>query len=106
LLRDLTDVVGGFEATDAPRRTAPDEMRGELPAAIVAVANLVASPVHGVESPERLIAAEKASLSLDERAAGLPSSVAHAVTASVCLERIVESARPFVAARESRQSTA
>jgi uncharacterized membrane protein YgaE (UPF0421/DUF939 family) len=100
-VRDLTDVLGALEPIDSPKRQTPDVMRGELPDAVAAVANLVASPVRDEESVHLLAAAESAvdalARSLDERAGGRPSSVAHSLTAAVCLERIVESARPFVA---------
>jgi uncharacterized membrane protein YccC len=113
-VRDLTDVLGGLESTgnrenwgQGNEREAP-EMRREVPAAIAAVADLVASPVRGEESPDRLATAEKAlddlTQALDRRADGRPSSVANTVAAAVSLKRIIESARPFVASVEQKEA--
>jgi uncharacterized membrane protein YgaE (UPF0421/DUF939 family) len=111
-VRDLTDVLGGFEPAGQPdngqrrigqagNQDAAPEMQRELPAAIIAVADLVASPVRSEESADQLATAESAlddlSQALDQRADGRPSSVSIAVAATVSLRRIVESARPFVA---------
>jgi uncharacterized membrane protein YgaE (UPF0421/DUF939 family) len=109
-VRDLTDVLGGFDPNGQPANVqpAPEEKR-ELPAAVVAAADLVASPVRSEESPDRLAAAESAlddlTQALDRRADGRPSSVAAAVAAVVSLQRIVESARPFVASRDQKEAS-
>ncbi|MGO4690400.1 FUSC family protein [Glaciibacter sp. 2TAF33] len=118
-VRDLTDVLGAFEPLghheDDQRRGGPagnqqaaPEMQHELPAAIIAVADLVASPVESEDSPDQLGTAERAlddlSRALDRRADGRPSSVSVAVTAAVSLQRIVESARPFVANPDQKET--
>ncbi|WP_022887577.1 FUSC family protein [Glaciibacter superstes] len=124
-VRDLTDVVGGFDAgettplgesqpsesqpgskvpdaegRDAGERESPAAV-AQLVAAVVAVADLVASPFQADESARRLADAESAldalNAELDARSEGRPSAVAESVAASVCLRRIVEAARPFAA---------
>jgi len=114
-LRDLTDVLGGFQSVDervadsdrhGSGRQAHDwqpgqAARSELSAAIEDAATLVASDMYGDQSRDHLAAAE-ASLdsldgALDERAEGRPSRVAGQVAAAVSLRRIVDAARPFVA---------
>jgi hypothetical protein len=110
-VRDLSDVLVGFEATgdrnpgDERPTTATEARPPSLPAAMRAVADLVGSRVQGAESAALLVEAEAALARLNssvdiqalDRANGRPSTVADQLTASVCLGRIVDSARPFVA---------
>lgn len=124
-LRDLTDVLGGFQSADdgvgdpdpqgsdrhgsdrhgsdgrASDRQAAHAARSELSAAIEDAATLVAGDMYGDQSRDHLAAAEASLASLDsaldERAEGRPSRVAGQVAAAVSLRRIVDAARPFVA---------
>lgn len=73
----------------------------ELATAIDDVATLVASGMFGEEMPVQL-ATPEASLTtldgaLDARVDGRTSTVAEQVAAAVCLRRMVDAARPFVA---------
>jgi uncharacterized membrane protein YgaE (UPF0421/DUF939 family) len=110
-VRDLSDALLCLEAPDG--RDAGDERRvattealpPSLPAAVRAVADLVGSRVRGAGSSDLLTKAEAALERLNHsvdirathRANGRPSAVADELTASVCLRRMVDSARPFVA---------
>ena len=99
-LRDLSDVLGAFQTDEAQGPERPAAV-SQLTSAVSAVANLVASPVRAEESGDTLAEAEAAldalDRELDARSDGRPSSVAESVAASVCLRRIVEASRPFVA---------
>jgi uncharacterized membrane protein YgaE (UPF0421/DUF939 family) len=104
--RDLTDALGGFEPDDDerapdPARNVPDSVRAPLAGAIDRVADLVGGRLSGEGARDTLVAAETALSGLqsavDEYAGGRPSTVADLVAATVCLRRIVDAARPFVA---------
>lgn len=99
-VRDLTDVLGGFEERELARFPIRVEVRQELGDAIDRTAALVAAPVHADDAPDRLDDAEEAfgrfERSLDESVQGPPSSAADAVSASLALRRIIDAARPFV----------
>jgi uncharacterized membrane protein YccC len=104
-VRDRTDLLRGLlepEDVDPAAGEAPQSamVTAELQAAVRTVGDLIASPVQGEQSTDRLRAAEEAladlTRSLDARA-GSATSVATAVAASVSLRSIIEVSRQFVA---------
>lgn len=100
-VRDLTDLLAGFYSRGEDEPALSERVPAQLPAAIRAVADLIGAPLHGEDAPALLQSAEEAlvalSRSLDEQAAGRPSSVAVGMAASVSLSSIVEVSRPFAA---------
>lgn len=106
VFRDLTDVLGGFEPVDGDLPSQHESPEGapareELALAIENVAALIASDMFGEHTPAQLESAESSLASLDgaldRHAGGRPSTVAGQVAAAVCLRRMVDAARPFVA---------
>jgi len=90
-VRDLNEVLAETHPLDD----------GELPQALDSVAALVASPVQGDESPDRLAEAEESIAELQralDRHADSPSNVANDMAVTVALGHIVDASRPFVAA--------
>lgn len=89
-VRDLNEVLAETHPLDG----------GELPRALDSVAALVAAPVQGEQSSDRLAAAEESLAELQrtlDRDAETPSDVADDMAVTVALRHIVDASRPFVA---------
>lgn len=96
-VRDLADVLE--LAGDRGDAALGDRARDELAEAMHRAADLVATPPEAPESRERLARAEDAldRLWAELDAGPAPSGVAEDVTIALCLRRIVDASRPFVA---------
>lgn len=102
-LRDLTDVVGGFDPQDeagSPARDMPDPVRRELASAIESVAGLLESDAGGDTARQSLEDAEAALAALHSAVTDHPSggdtATMDLVAATVFLRRMVDAARPLV----------
>lgn len=96
--RDLGDVLArGQEERDERPTEGPPDLLAE---AIHRVADLVAQPPVEADAQDELEAAvaalDRYTAAVDESTAPAPSHVAPDLTATVCLRRIVDAARPFV----------
>lgn len=100
LVRDATDIVG---RADPSGETASSVLilRTEVATALHAVAELVDSPVGSEQAPQRMHEAQDAVAAVERSAdehLGQPSKAQDADAISLALRRIIEAARPFVAA--------
>jgi uncharacterized membrane protein YccC len=100
-VRDLIDIVERIAERDDSGAPSKDVVDKRLPAAITAVADLVASGVRERDSAKRLADAEnrvdRVYRGLDGAEEATPSRSADVLAVAVCLRRIIESSRPFVA---------
>jgi hypothetical protein len=100
-VRDLIDIVDRIVERDDSGGPSKDVVDERLPAAINAVADLVASGVRDSGSAERLADAENqveaVYRGVDDAEDATPSRSADVLTATVSLRRIIDASRPFVA---------